>query len=166
MIVNTTRFGEINVSDDAIVNFPEGIIGFETVRRFFLYEQENSGMFRWLQAVDVPELAFVLIRPEEFYCDYALDITRADADILELEEPVEVEIWAIVVIPGDPARMTANLQGPVVINTKNMIGRQVVSTNPRHRLRHYILDEMKKLAEKTAKDQKPDNEPDSSETTS
>lgn len=156
MIVDTTRFGSLEVEDETVITFPEGIIGFESAKRFILFEQEEGGLFKWLQSVESPELAFVLIQPDEFFPNFSLEISELDASQLQLEDLKTVQIWAIVVIPGDPSKMTANLQGPIVINAAKNIGRQIISSNPRHKLRHYILEEMRKISESSS-----GNDPDS-----
>lgn len=145
MLVQTSRFGPLEVEEKDIVYFPEGIIGFEEAKKFTLFVQEDGGLFKWLQSTDIPELAFVLIQPEIFSLNYSLELSEADVKDLQIEDVKKVEIWAIVVIPKEPSLMTANLQGPIVINREKALGRQVISSNPKHRLRHLILEEMQSL---------------------
>ncbi|TDT68072.1 flagellar assembly factor FliW [Hypnocyclicus thermotrophus] len=144
MKLNTSRFGEIEILEDDIVIFKDGIFGFENIKRFTILNIEENNPLMWLLAIDDPELAFVIIRPFEFNPNYSLNLADKDAEELDLEAPEDSDIFAIVVVPEDPSKMTANLQGPIVINTKKKIGKQVISTNPKHKLKHYILEEMQK----------------------
>ncbi len=147
MNILTTRFGKIEIDEKEIIKFPEGILGFEEIKEYVVFEMEDGSPLMWLQAVSEPSLAFIVIRPFEFKPDYSLDISDKDTEILKLAQPEDSDIFAIVVIPEDPSKMTANLQGPVVINTKEKIGKQVISTNPRHKIKHYILEEMNSINE-------------------
>lgn len=98
----------------------------------------------WMQALEDPNLAFILIRPFEFRPQYSLELSDSDTELLKLEKPEDSDVFSIVVIPEDHSKMTANLQGPIVINLSKNMGRQVISTNQNHKLKHYILEEMEK----------------------
>jgi flagellar assembly factor FliW len=145
MKVNTSRFGELEVAENEILTFTEGIFGFEADKEFFVFSTEDDNPLMWMQSINDPNLAFVIIRPFEFNPNYSLNLADKDVKDIDLESPDDSDIFAIVVVPDDPAKMTANLQGPIVVNTKKNIGKQVISTNPRHKLKHYILEEMQKF---------------------
>lgn len=144
MKVFTTRFGELDVAEDEIITFPEGILGFEETRRYIVLKMEEGNPLMWLQSLEEGALAFVMIRPFEFNPAYSIDLSDKDTEMLKLEQPEDSDVFAIVVIPENPADMTANLQGPVVINVRKKIGKQVISNNPKHKIRHYVLKEMEK----------------------
>jgi flagellar assembly factor FliW len=145
MKINTSRFGELEFDKSEVVSFAEGIFGFETDKDYFIFSTEDDNPLMWMQSITDPDLAFVIIRPFEFNPNYSLNLADKDVTDIKLESPDDSDIFAIVVVPDDPAKMTANLQGPIVINTKKNIGKQVISTNPRHKLKHYILEEMQKF---------------------
>jgi len=101
-----------------------------------------------MQAVDEPDLAFVIIRPEDFMVKYELEVLPSDLEEIGATSPDEVIVFAIVTIPEDPSRMTANLQGPVIINPKTRCGKQAISLSEHYSVRHYILEEIKKASVK------------------
>lgn len=144
MKIFTTRFGEIEINEDEIIKFPDGVLGFEEITDYIIFEMEEGSPLFWLQAVNEPALAFVLIRPFEFKPNYSLDLSDNDTKALKLGKPEDCDIFAIVVIPEDPQKMTANLQGPIAINTSEKVARQVISTNPRHKIKHMVLEEMQR----------------------
>jgi len=148
MKYETTRFGMVEFRDDTIITFPEGIIGFEDFSRFVILGNHDQSMFSWLQSIEDPSLAFVIISPYEFKSDYSLTLEDKDLEKLESPESSQIVVYSIVVVPDDPKNMTANLQAPLVINAEKKIGRQIISTNPRHCLRHNILEELNKSKEK------------------
>ena len=147
-IIKTKPFGEIEVADDQVIEFPEGILGFDYVDRFVLLEEKESP-FIWLQAYSEPELAFVMVSPLQFMAEYSLVISQSDLDDVDAKSPEELAVYAIVTIPShDPADMTANLQGPIIINTATRKGKQAISLSDKYRVRHKIMEEMNSRAQR------------------
>lgn len=145
--IKTKPLGEIEVAKESIIEVKEGIIGFPGLNRYILLNSEGGGPFEWFQSVDRVDLAFVVISPCEFRPDYTLEVSKSELESIGLKDPSEAVILAIVVIPDDPSMMTANLQGPIVINPKTKQARQMISNNPQYTVRHNILQEMQALAD-------------------
>ena len=140
--INSKPFGEMEIEEDQIVEFADGILGFDFVKKFAILEEKDSP-FVWLQALNEPELSFVMISPLEFMSEYSLIISQSDLDDVDASGPDKLAVFAIVTIPShDPAEMTANLQGPVIINAEKRKGKQAISLSDKYRVRHRILDEM------------------------
>lgn len=148
MIVNTKPFGEMEVDERQQLYFPFGLFGFENMKKFVLLDAAQQPFF-WLQSVEVVEIAFVLIDPRLFRNDYSVSVSKAELAEIEIESEEDIIDFAIVTIPENPSKMTANLQGPVIVNKKKKIGRQVISSNKNWKTRHYIMDELKMLEQKT-----------------
>ncbi|MEW6542388.1 MAG: flagellar assembly protein FliW [Nitrospirota bacterium] len=127
MKVRTSRFGEIEVREEMLLTFPSGLIGFPRATRYVILDHDREAPFKWLQSVDEGGLAFVIMVPTLFRPDYRAVL--APEDIAELG-PVETENLSLFVIltipPGDPRRITANLQGPVVVNQRSRLAKQVI----------------------------------------
>lgn len=125
--IHTSRFGAITVSDDVLVTLPAGIIGFPEATRFVVLDHDRPAPFKWLQAVDAPDLAFAIMDPVDLSCDYS--ITLSDEDIKELcvHEHVQFAIFVILTVRSAEADgTTANLRGPVLVNMQTRTGKQVV----------------------------------------
>ncbi len=148
MKITTSRFGEIEIGKEELIKFPDGLLGFKEYTRYVILSTQEGSPFRWLQCVDDGNLAFIVIEPINFMFSYDLEISDSDADFLGLKKPEEVILYSIVTIPENPKEMTANLQGPLVINATNRKARQVISTNTQHLLKAKIIDEMAKREEK------------------
>lgn len=149
MKIKTKPFGEIEISQERIIHIEEGIIGFKEVKDYVLLNAGEKSPFMWLQAVERPDLAFIVIPPTTFCPDYKLEGNKEDLATIGLKEDLaEVAVLAIVVVPDDPSKMTANLQAPVVINSSSWRGKQMITTNPKYTVRHFILEEMQALLEK------------------
>ena len=140
----TKAFGKIDIDPMQIISFQEGLFGFSGYEDFALIEDREDSPFKWLQSVQDTELAFVLIQPELFLAEeYVPSVAKADLEILEAQSVEECLVFAIVTIPEkDPRSMTANLQGPVLINAKKRIGRQAISNNDKHSVRVPILEQL------------------------
>ncbi len=149
MKIHTKPYGTIEVDDRQFIEFPFGIFGFENLKRYVLLDAEQQP-FYWLQSMDVQEIAFILINPYLFRPDYTVDVSDEDLSEIGLDDPDEALVFAIVTIPEKQSRMTANLQGPVIINRANRKGRQSISTGEKWRTKHYILDELKALGGEAA----------------
>ncbi len=148
----TKPFGEIEIDEKQVVDFPDGILGFDFIKKYAIIDSDDEkSPFKWLQAFDEPGLAFVIIRPEDFMSSFVLRVSQNDLDAVGIEDKKDAIVFAIVTIPENPSDMTANLQGPVLINPEKHLGRQAISLDDQHNVRHRILDEIKKSTEKEGK---------------
>lgn len=138
MKIMTTRFGEVEVKDDKVLHFPEGVIGFHSLRRFVLLGKESQ-LVMWLQSVDNPKIAFIVVNPFLFEPEYNPKITEEDLQFLQVEDSNDLHILAIIVVPEDPHKMTANLLGPIVVNTKKKVGKQVILLEGNYSVKHPIV---------------------------
>jgi flagellar assembly factor FliW len=145
VVIHTKPFGEIEVESKQIIDFPDGIFGFDYIKKFVILDSDDNSPFKWMQAFTEPDLAFIVIQPDYFTPDYELTISQNDLDAVDAENADSLLVFTIVTIPSNPADMTANLQGPVIINTKKKLGRQVISLSNKYSVKHKILEEMKKL---------------------
>ncbi len=141
MTVKTKPFGDIDVDARQRLEFPQGILGFENLRSFGLHDATQPP-FYWLQSLEEPDIAFVLINPLIFKPDYTIDVNPLDLEEIGITDPQDQLVLTIVTIPEKQELMTANLQGPVIINKREKLGRQSISRNPRWLVKHFILEEL------------------------
>ncbi len=144
--IESKPYGKIKVSNEQRIYFPEGILGFENLKDYFLLDR-NEGPFYWLQSVNIIEVAFVVVNPLYFKAGYMLDLDPADFLAIGLanEKDIEENLLHFVIVtipPDDPSNMTANLLGPIIINKKTRQGKQALSLNSEYSVRHSILKEL------------------------
>lgn len=156
MQVKSTRFGILEVPDDKVLSFPDGLLGFEQFHRYVILEHDPGTPFKWLQCLDDADVAFVIINPAEFAPEYVIELGRDDVVKLGLKDVGEAAVYVLVVIPEDPSAMTANLQGPLVLNADLRVGRQVVLPDGRYRTRQPILEALRATRAKAEGDRKTD----------
>ena len=99
--------------------------------------------------MDVVEVAFVLINPRLFRTDYVLEVEQKDLDEIGIKSSENTLDFAIVTIPENTSKMTANLQGPIIINRETKVGRQSISLNAEWKVRHMIMEELTVVEQKT-----------------
>ena len=146
MIVNTRHFGKMDIEEDRIIRFPNGLIAFHNIKNYFIIEREDKKFpVCYLQAIDEPDLAFVIINPFLINPDYDFDIPPGDVEELGIEKESDVAVFSILVVPEDVTKMTANLLAPLVINAKKKIGKQIVLQDRRYSTRHLVLDEIREI---------------------
>jgi len=138
MIVNTLRFGEIEIDESKIIEMPDGMLGF-TDRRFVILSPDNQEYFFWLQSLDSPELAFVVTDPASFFHNYEVKLTSEEYEKIKLEPDSEVIILAVVTMASEVPKITLNLQGPVVVNPNLMLAKQIVLEEGKYMSKHPLF---------------------------
>lgn len=139
MQITSSRFGKIEVREEEIITFPEGLIGFCSLKRYLIIEREIDRPFQWLQAIDNPELAFLITDPLLFCPHYKVELNPKENAILKLAKVNEGKIFVLVVIPEDPSRMRANLLAPLVINASKRLGKQVILEQSGYPLQYQLI---------------------------
>ena len=113
--------------EDSVVRVIGGLIGLSGYENFVIIRYQDDSPFYWLQCVDDPELALVMVNPLLFVPDYDPPIPLSLHQDLDVQAPSELTIFVIVTIPaGNPQDMTANLLGPVAVNPRSRRARQMV----------------------------------------
>jgi len=137
MEVHGTRFGSLTFKEEDIISLDEGLMGFPMSKGYLMFPYSEDSSFFWLQSVDEPEIAFIVINPFEFFSDMDIAVSDEVALALGLDRGEDVEVFTLVTIPdGKPEAMRTNLAGPVIVNVRNRKGRQILvkSYSPRQPL--------------------------------
>jgi len=134
--------GVIEIENEQIITLNDGFFGFEEYHKFVMFDA-NLEPFVWIECFEKGGPSFLVIDPFIFRPDYEIEIEEEVAAELEIESPTDVLIYALVTISDNDKPMTANLQGPLIINKKNKKARQVVAGGE-WKTKHDIIDEFKK----------------------
>jgi flagellar assembly factor FliW len=146
--VATKAYGEIDVDEHQKIVFPQGLLGFENLKDFILLDAERQP-FYWLQSMDLKQVAFILVNPFLFRPDYEVNISNEELAEIGINSPQKALIFSIVTVPQDGGPMTANLQGPLVINRSLRTGKQAVLSDNRSMTKHDSMAELSALQETT-----------------
>ena len=127
MTIQTGRFGEIEVSEEVLLTFPSGLVGFPAVQEFVVLDVSEDCPYQWFQAIKEPDLAFVIIDIHLLDQKFQAEVSDEGMAELEVSPSDPVLILAVVTIPaGEPAQATANLRAPLVINLRTRKGKQLI----------------------------------------
>ena len=142
MKVVTKAYGEVEVDEKQRITIPQGLFGFEDYKNYLLIDAEQRPFF-WLQSTDETDIAFILINPFLFRPDYEVNVGNDELAEIDIKTPENALIFSIVTIPQDGGPMTANLQGPLIINKEKMTGMQAILTDIKWKTKHDIMAELK-----------------------
>ena len=132
MKANTRIFGEIEIDDNKIITFVNGMVGFPDMKKFtIIYDEEkqNKGGIMWFQSLDEPEFAMPVMEPTVILPEY--NPTVNDELLSSLGELTSDNLYVLVTVtvPSDITKMTANMKGPIIINTDTLLASQIVVEN-------------------------------------
>jgi len=128
--IKTARFGEIEVDESKTIHFKDGLPGFQKNKDFIILEHKPGSPFLWLQSMDTPALAFVMINPFLIKRDYLQALSKEEEALLKNENDDELIVFTLVTIPrGQAEKATANLMGPIVIESGTRNAKQVILAN-------------------------------------
>lgn len=128
MKINTYQFGEIEYTDDLVVNFAEGLFGFENLHKYLFIKTEEE-LFYWLTSIEQPDIAFPLI---------GLRIIDEKFPVLE-----ENEAFGIVIMSKNPVDVKVNLKAPVYINQDAKSGFQKIIDSDKYPIDYNLFVEEK-----------------------
>jgi flagellar assembly factor FliW len=137
MLVQTTRFGPVDVDETRLLEFPAGLLGFSRARKFALLQPDERGVFFWLQSVESADVAFVVTDPGLWCKDFSVTLRREQAAEIGLPEGVAPQL--LVIVNRRDHGITANMQGPLVIHPATRVGLQVVLADRRWTTRHELV---------------------------
>ncbi|MDD5659887.1 MAG: flagellar assembly protein FliW [Actinomycetota bacterium] len=143
MKINTTRFGEVGLAKEKIINMPFGIIGFESNTQFAILDFLEKSPMKWLQSTSDPSLAFVVCDPCYFFKDYKPVIEKKEVKELKIDEKDDIVLLTIVSVPSDISKTSLNLLSPIVINSTKFLGKQIILYNSDYKTKHYIFNTVK-----------------------
>lgn len=126
MQLRTTRFGDLNVPDGSVITFTQPIIGFQEYRRFILLPGPPDSAVTWLQSTESGELAFLLMNPKDVVPDYSFHLGQHELSELAVSSVSDLEIFTILVVSEDVAKVRTNLKAPILINQRQRLGKQTV----------------------------------------
>ncbi len=143
MRVNTKVFGEVDIEEEKILHFPQGIVGFPELTEFALiHDSEKEGVcaVRWLQSMQEPAFAMPVMDPLVVKPDYNPEVEDELLKPLGTLDPEETLVLVTLTVPKDIKKMTVNLQAPIVVNTEEKKACQIIVDTEKYPIRFPIYD--------------------------
>ncbi len=139
--------GKIDVTEDRLITIPDGLFGFETYTKYALVDSDYEP-FLWLQSCEDPNLAFLIVDPFLISSDYETDIDDDYLAKIGITKPEDIIIMTIVTVPHDGSPITANFQGPLVINKVNRKCVQAILSDNRWSTKVNIVEALNSKGER------------------
>lgn len=137
--LSTNNFGNLSIEKENIITFEQGLLGFEELKQFAIIDVEECLPFEWLVSVEDPIVAFPILNPTLFFSDYKPSLSKDDLVLLNIKKEKDIEMFCIVTLGKRPEDVTLNLKGPILINMKNKMGKQVVITEDYYSLNQQLI---------------------------
>ena len=157
MKVQTTRFGTIEVQEDQVITLAEGMLGFSDCSRFVLMDDEIGEPFKWMQSMEIPSLAFVVIDPALILPTFHFSVKKDQIKALNTKNVEDLQVYVIVTMAPDILDVTVNLQGPIVVNKHNNVGIQIVLNDPNFNIRHPLFTDQPETEQEVIEAVKKEN---------
>lgn len=139
--IETREFGQIEIKDDDIIEFPKGLPGFPDQDEFVLLPLNDESPFIIMQSVNEPGLAFVTLEPSAILDGYDFELSDTTQEMLALESHEDVGVLIIATIKEKVDDITVNLAAPVVFNINERLGRQVILDNENYPVKYRLEPE-------------------------
>jgi flagellar assembly factor FliW len=140
--LDTAKFGNVQYSESDVLTFVRAILGFEDLRQFIIISRPESEPFKWLQSLEDPNVAFVIVEPRLILDNYVVELSQHDIKQLHgTQQLSDYKIFVIMTVPkGHPEKISVNLQGPLIVNLKNLKAIQMVLNNPEYDIRFSLFE--------------------------
>ena len=139
MQIHTVNFGALEVPEDKVISFKEGLPGFPQLHRFVILELDELKPFHYLQALDDPPIALFIINPFIVDTAYKFQLTASDMEDIRSTNSAELATYAVATIPENPNEATLNLMAPIVVNDRDRCGKQVILHESKYSVRHPLF---------------------------
>lgn len=139
---DTLKFGNVQYNESDVFTFVRAILGFEDLRQFIIISRPESEPFKWLQSLEDPNVAFVIVEPKLILDNYVVELSQHDIKQLHGSQQLnDYKIFVIMTVPkGHPEKISVNLQGPLIMNLKNLRAIQMVLNNPEYDIRFSLFE--------------------------
>jgi flagellar assembly factor FliW len=131
--------GEMQYEENNIITFNKGIPGFNELKKFILLDLQEYEPFKLLQSLENDEISLIVTSPYEFFSEYEIKLNEETIKNLKIDSPEQAIILTTVTLNSDVKKITTNLQGPIVINTYNNFGEQIVLDNSKYKVKSPLV---------------------------
>ena len=139
MIIKTKFLGEVEIREEDIIIFPDGILGFEDSRQFILLDIPENEFFKILQDVEREYVSFIVTDPFKFKEDYEMEVQDNELLKINIRKKEQIAMINIVTLSDVFEKSSMNLLAPIIMNTENRMGKQYVLNNVNYSTRYPLF---------------------------
>lgn len=135
MIVKTKFFGDIEIDSNLIINFENGIPGFDDLKEYTIIDVEDRN-YKCIQNIEKQEICLLVISPWDYFEKYEINLLDEDVKDLDIKDQSEALVFSI--LTAREGKITTNLIAPIVINIRTRKAKQIILTNSKYSIREEI----------------------------
>ncbi len=143
MQINSKDFGLLDITQEDIINFPNGLFAFEEEHKFVLIDMDGYKQ-KYLQSLQTEYLRFIVFNPDDIVLDYQPRLPKEILTMFEANGEEELAFFVIAMIPEDLHEMTVNLKSPVIINRNNKMGAQIILDQQNYPIRYRVFSQRRR----------------------
>ena len=140
MKISTSYHGDIEIDNQQTLTFNQGIPGFLEETEFVILPLPEAEAFQVLQSIQTKEVAFIITDPFQFFLDYDFQLEPQEIENLQLQQAEDAAVYVLLTMSDSMEKITANLQAPVIINTKQQLAKQVILMNTAYETKHRLFE--------------------------
>lgn len=140
MKISTSYHGDIEIDNQQTLTFNQGIPGFLEETEFVILPLPEAEAFQVLQSIQTKEVAFIITDPFQFFLDYDFQLESQEIEKLQLQQVEDAAVYVLLTMSDSVEKITANLQAPVIINTKQQLAKQVILMNTAYETKHRLFE--------------------------
>lgn len=140
MKISTSYHGDIKIDNQQTLTFNQGIPGFLEETEFVILPLPEAEAFQVLQSIQTKEVAFIITDPFQFFLDYDFQLEPQEIEKLQLQQVEDAAVYVLLTMSNSVEKITANLQAPVIINTKKQLAKQVILMNTAYETKHRLFE--------------------------
>ena len=140
MKISTSYHGDIEIDNQQTLTFNQGIPGFLEETEFVILPLPEAEAFQVLQSIQTKEVAFIITDPFQFFLDYDFQLELQEIEKLQLQQAEDAAVYVLLTMSDSVEKITANLQAPVIINTKQQLAKQVILMNTAYETKHRLFE--------------------------
>ncbi|MHA2957897.1 flagellar assembly protein FliW [Priestia megaterium] len=140
MKISTSYHGDIEIDNQQTLTFNQGIPGFLEETEFVILPLPEAEAFQVLQSIQTKEVAFIITDPFQFFLDYDFQLEPQEIEKLQLQQAEDAAVYVLLTMSDSMEKITANLQAPVIINTKKQLAKQVILMNTAYETKHRLFE--------------------------
>ncbi|WP_226085905.1 flagellar assembly protein FliW [Mesobacillus sp. S13] len=139
MKIFTKYHGDVEINPNEVLSFDKGIPGFPDEKEFVILPLSDDNYFYIMQSLTIPSVAFVVTNPFTFFKEYEFKMEDSFVEDLGLKSQEDVSVYSILTVEDPFEKTTANLQAPIIINSKNNKAKQLILHEEGYKTKHPIF---------------------------
>jgi flagellar assembly factor FliW len=135
------KHGAEKIAKSDMIHFPEGIPGFENIKDYILFADEEVPFIMTLQSAKTEHPSFIVVDPYCVLTDYKPILSQADKSFFQVTDTDSLKFLLLTVLTDNMQNTVINLKSPIAIHPENNSAKQVILENNDYPIRYHLFGE-------------------------